>query len=872
MNSWFVWIAFALVAIVLGLIAYFFSLRVLRAAAAIVALATAGYLTWYGLTHPAKPPGSLSGAFTRGADALIRAFFHLRPVTPGSPGPGWIGLLVIAVLLVIGYRELEALSQHCHARSLDTSELTRVRQTDQSGDGKGAPADVQRDAQQTDSSGDSKGALTDVQRHDRLAAELKFWLPAVDVRAPAILPGGSRSSALASIAEASGVNGSGLAGAIIRFFGMLWPSPRRVRVRVWVKGAAVPAKVDAPTGVAVCLDDPVTGESIGTKTLAASSLDNAACVAAGYVARRIFAGDPTAPPWCIGMADGGDLAAMLLARHERVYPENEDEVTNARYTKIGLLEEVAWSSQCAGVARYELAHLYDLTDDHVKALALHATNREQYKRFYRGRYRLAMSLEMVASSDLGEKEPDTFNAVLKILDRWDETPAYKSEKYRIEDDKPVLSASPIPYLLEAAQKELREIGRYLTLKDVIWQSFWHRNERGVLKPYWLLRHRQSFHDGVCLAQLLVAVRQQTLNEKQADPLPHGLARLLPAVRKARKDHPKGPVQQLVAVRQIMKDDPLPRPQKVLRIATAIADDSSCIAKVLGIRYKPGRPWRQGHHPRMVKRLRTRRRPRQYSTTSWPAAYNLACVYAAICAHPQQLEACMRKTGDDRAQNDAEQIKRQLQYLVGKVVTSLEFAINNRECEMERPSEWIDHDPDFDCLRSGDQFSEFRRFLDAQRQRDYPLSGQDFYVKCGEGPHRNWDDEIKYGYVSSGGSKKYASPLNQLFVGCRVFVYISGTGYVGVGTVTETAQPVTEFMVEVNGEPKTLLDVPLRAPSLAEYTQPDNMEYAVRVDWIKTLPREQAIKEKGLLANQDSACKLLSSFTLERLTERFGLES
>jgi hypothetical protein len=154
----------------------------------------------------------------------------------------------------------------------------------------------------------------------------------------------------------------------------------------------------------------------------------------------------------------------------------------------------------------------------------------------------------------------------------------------------------------------------------------------------------------------------------------------------------------------------------------------------------------------------------------------------------------------------------------------------------------------------------------------PWNGQDFYVTCGEGPHRNWDDEIRYGYISSGGGKKYTSPLNQLFVGCRVFVYIPGTGYVGVGTVTETAQPVTEFMVEVDGERKGLLDAPLKAPSLTEYTQPDNMEYAVRVEWIRTLPRDKAIKEKGMFANQNSACKLRNSFTLERLTERFGLDS
>ena len=43
----------------------------------------------------------------------------------------------------------------------------------------------------------------------------------------------------------------------------------------------------------------------------------------------------------------------------------------------------------------------------------------------------------------------------------------------------------------------------------------------------------------------------------------------------------------------------------------------------------------------------------------------------------------------------------------------------------------------------------------------------------EGPHRNWDDEIRYGYISSGGGKKYTSPLNQLFVGCRIFVDTPG---------------------------------------------------------------------------------------------------
>jgi hypothetical protein len=394
---------------------------------------------------------------------------------------------------------------------------------------------------------------------------------------------------------------------------------------------------------------------------------------------------------------------MLLARHERAYPETEENIRKARKTRIEFLEKVAWSSQCSGVARYELAHLYDLTGNHVKALELHANNREQYPRFYRGRYRLAMSLEMIASpypeTRISEDGRDTFNTVLRILGRWDGAQDDKSHQYHAKNGKLVLTGDLRSYLLGAAQQELHDIGRYLTLWDVIWQSFWHRNERGVLKPYWRWRHRQSYHDGVCLAQLLVAVRQ-TLNGNKAHLSHH---------------------------------------RKVLRIATAIAGDSRCIANLLDIPYKapkwsarmdPPRPgqenlpqmvkrWGREEPPKMDKRLRTRW-PWRYSTPSWPAAYNLACVYAAIRADPGRLEARMKEIGRGRALQHPKRIKDMLETLVEKVVTSLEFAIINPDCEMERPSEWIEHDPDFACLRSpGHAFSKFMDFLFIQKQRDYP---------------------------------------------------------------------------------------------------------------------------------------------------------
>jgi hypothetical protein len=670
MNAWIVWTVLVCVVLVLGLIGYHFSLRVLRIAAGFIALATLIYITWYGLAHPAQPPpGSLSGAFTQGAGALSMALFRQAPGHP-MLGPGPVGWLIIIALLVIGYRELEAWAMHFQARVLDTSALAGARQG----------------PHQDDTPGDGED-VTGKRRHDRLVAELRFRLPAVEVRAPSILPGGSRSSGLAFIVEASGVSGNRLAGAMIRFFGALWPSPRRVQVRVWVEATAG----KAATRVTVSLQNAQTGASIATKTLAAGDIDEAASVVAGFVARQIFAEDRTAPPWCTGAADGRDLAAMLLARQVRLYPESEHEVRRARHEQIQILEKVACNNLCAGVTRYELAQLYDIEGRHVEALLLHAINRERYPGFYRGRYRLAMSLEMISNPDPGKNidaaEVPKLDEALNILNRIGLAVPGKSGAV-CRGGKAELPAKLRADLLDAAWDELQGIRQYLTLPHVIWRSFWHRDERGILMPYWRLPHRQAFHDGVCAALLLVAVRRA---------LNYGMD------GRALKRPPDADAHRL------------PRARTTMRIATAIAGDSADIAQVL--RLPSGQAARR-RPPPLTKSMRTRRQPRQCSTRSWQAAYNLACAYAAI-AYARQHEFRAAPDASDAVKTDPKE-------LVGQVVTSLEFALSNPECELDRPSEWIAVDPDFGSLRfSHDEISKpFRDFLTAQRRRDYPAGSED----------------------------------------------------------------------------------------------------------------------------------------------------
>jgi len=157
-------------------------------------------------------------------------------------------------------------------------------------------------------------------------------------------------------------------------------------------------------------------------------------------------------------------------------------------------------------------------------------------------------------------------------------------------------------------------------------------------------------------------------------------------------------------------------------------------------------------------------------------------------------------------------------------------------------------------------------------RKEPWNGQDFYVSLGESEHRSWEDCVRYRFISGGQGRWYSRTLEMLFPSARIFVNIPHTGYVGVGTVEEKVQRVRDFKVELDGKMIPMLDAPLKAPKMDENADdPNKSEYVVRVEWIKTLPKEKAIWETGMFANQNTVCRLRNKFTLERLLKHFELE-
>ena len=153
---------------------------------------------------------------------------------------------------------------------------------------------------------------------------------------------------------------------------------------------------------------------------------------------------------------------------------------------------------------------------------------------------------------------------------------------------------------------------------------------------------------------------------------------------------------------------------------------------------------------------------------------------------------------------------------------------------------------------------------------------EYYVSFGtyEGG-RNWEDAVKYGFISAGHGEWYSKTLGMLSSGDRVWVNIPHTGYVGVGIFTESMKPAKDVTFEVDGKVKAMRDLPLVGGDyFYKENDPENAEYIVKVKWIKNVPETVAIKELGFFGNQNSVCRPHNEkweFTIERLKKYWKIE-
>lgn len=161
----------------------------------------------------------------------------------------------------------------------------------------------------------------------------------------------------------------------------------------------------------------------------------------------------------------------------------------------------------------------------------------------------------------------------------------------------------------------------------------------------------------------------------------------------------------------------------------------------------------------------------------------------------------------------------------------------------------------------DQSPDAGSSVRGRRKNQETWNGRDWYISFGTEPGgRSWEDARQYGFVSAGGGDWYTNSLKVVPPGARIWTCIPKVGYVGTGITTGEARPIGESHLA-----QQHLD--------GDYSHENGLdEWIIPVSWEKTLPQSEAYWEKGMFANQNSACRLRNQFTLDRLYPEFGVNN
>lgn len=112
----------------------------------------------------------------------------------------------------------------------------------------------------------------------------------------------------------------------------------------------------------------------------------------------------------------------------------------------------------------------------------------------------------------------------------------------------------------------------------------------------------------------------------------------------------------------------------------------------------------------------------------------------------------------------------------------------------------------------------------------------YYYNVGEGPHRNWDDYIKFGFISAGQGPRWRDAMLGFNEGDIFVAYLKRHGFVGVGRIKQEAKMIKS--VQINGKP--LLSLPLKCSNMGDNgNKSDLSEYVCLVEWLKWFSREDA---------------------------------
>lgn len=136
------------------------------------------------------------------------------------------------------------------------------------------------------------------------------------------------------------------------------------------------------------------------------------------------------------------------------------------------------------------------------------------------------------------------------------------------------------------------------------------------------------------------------------------------------------------------------------------------------------------------------------------------------------------------------------------------------------------------------FSEKFRPRDTMHREleGFDYVGGIYYFNVGEGPHRNWADYRKFGFISAGQGERWRDAICAFQKGDLIAAYLKGKGFVGIGRITQCAAPIRSVLVQ--GKPLT--NHSLSCSNMVDHIESNTLcEHVALVDWIRAVAPKDA---------------------------------
>lgn len=131
--------------------------------------------------------------------------------------------------------------------------------------------------------------------------------------------------------------------------------------------------------------------------------------------------------------------------------------------------------------------------------------------------------------------------------------------------------------------------------------------------------------------------------------------------------------------------------------------------------------------------------------------------------------------------------------------------------------------------------------DEASDRDW--DGKSWFFNSGETKRSSyrWTDYKRYSFINAGGGPRYRDIMKRFKVGDIIYAYVSGKGYVGIGTVTRSAVPFREGVL---ADDRKLTEVKLEG-TYNDSEDDETCEWIALVDWQYVVDKDHAIREEPI---------------------------